>query len=148
MRSKRSRAFSKAAALDPTHPDAQLNLANAYLSLASRAEAIHEAGEIVKVDPSSAAAHYVLGCAYLRLSRFEEAVKELQTAKDIDQKVNAVSFQLGRAYQGWGKFEEAAEQFREVIQFEEHTPPITWPRTTTSARSWSAWAKRIRPTRF
>ena len=86
--------------MQPTHPDVQINLANAYL-LAGRAEdAIKGAGEVLNLEPNSAAAHYIAGCAYLRLSRFEEAVKELQTAKDIDPKVNAVSFQLGRAYQG------------------------------------------------
>ena len=116
--------FERAAALHPTQPDVQMNLANAYLLAGKPEDAIRHAREVLNLEANPAGAHYVLGCAYLRLSRFEEAVKELQTSKDLDQKVNAVSFQMGRAFQGWNKWEEAAEQFREVGQFEEQTTPI------------------------
>jgi tetratricopeptide (TPR) repeat protein len=116
-------AFQQAALLRPAHPDAQLDLANAYLLAGKPDLAIQHARQVLSLNPNSAAAHYIAGCAYLRLSRFEDAVKELQTAKDIDQKVNAVTFQLGRAYQGWGKFDQAAEEFREVIQFESPDAP-------------------------
>ncbi|MFO1502024.1 MAG: FG-GAP-like repeat-containing protein [Verrucomicrobiota bacterium] len=121
---KAMEAFEKALALQSTSADAQMNLANAFLLAGNADQALQHAQEVLALESNPAGAHYVRGCAFLRQSKFEEAVKELQTAKDIDQKVNAVSFQLGRAFQNWGKWDEAAEQFREVIQFEEHTAPI------------------------
>lgn len=117
-------SFTKAASLNPTGADVQMNLANAHLLAGNASEAIRHAEEALRLEPGSAAPHYVMGCAYLRLSRFEDAVKALQASKEIDQKVNAVSFQLGRAYQGWGRFEEAAMEFQEVIQFEDPTAAV------------------------
>lgn len=116
--------FTKASALDPVQLDLQVNVANALLLAGRSEEAAAKAREVLQLDPGSAAAHYILGCAYLRLSQFEQAVQELQVCKEIDPKVNAVSFQLGRAFQGWNKLDEAAEQFREVIQFEDHSAPL------------------------
>jgi Flp pilus assembly protein TadD len=115
--------FERAAAINPAHPDVQMNLANANLLAGRAEEAIRHAREVLRLEPNSPAPHFVMGCAHLRQSRFQEAVKELQTSKDIDRTVNAVSFQLGRAYQGWGRFEEAAAEFREVIEFEEPGTP-------------------------
>src|SRR5204863_4238893 len=110
--------FEKAVALAPTHPDALLNLANAYLLAGQASDAIREAQDILKLEPNSAAAYYIEGCAYLRRAQFDEAIKSLQSAKDIDRTINAVSFQLGRAFQGGGKLEEALQQFDEIITFE------------------------------
>jgi tetratricopeptide (TPR) repeat protein len=110
--------FQRAVSLQPTHPDAHLNLANAYL-LADQSElTIRHAREVLALDPESGAAHYLIGCAHLRLGRPEEALKALQQAKEIDRTVNAVSFQLGRAHQQLGQLEEALEQFQEVVEFE------------------------------
>src|SRR5438094_882815 len=111
-------AFQKAVTLAPTHPDARLNLANAYLLADQANEAAQEAREILKLEPNSAAAYYIEGCADLRASKFDDAIKALQTAKDIDRTINAVSFQLGRAFQSGGKLEDALQQFDEIITFE------------------------------
>ena len=111
-------AFQKAVAAQPTHPDARLNLANAWLLQGEAANAAREAGEVLQLNPNSAAAHYVLGCAQLRLSKFEEALKELQMAHDIDPSVAAASFQLGRAHMELGHFAEAVDAFGEAIQLQ------------------------------
>src|SRR5437660_4342892 len=115
-------AFQKAVALQPTHPDALLNLANACLLADRSDDAIKFAQQVLGMDSSSAAAGYIAGCANLRLGRFEEAIKLLQQAKDIDKTVNAVSLQLGRAYLESGHFKEAADQFPEIIQFDPAYP--------------------------
>ncbi|MCI0538873.1 MAG: FG-GAP-like repeat-containing protein [Verrucomicrobiales bacterium] len=110
--------FEKAVPLAPTHIDARLNLANAYL-LAGRAnEAILQAQECLKLDPKSATAYYIQGCSLLRLSKFDEAIQSLQSAKNYDVTVNPVSFQLGRAFQGGAKLEDALREFKEVIDYE------------------------------
>lgn len=115
-------AFEKAVQLRPEHPDAHLNLANAYLRANQPQKALQHAEEVLKLDRSSGAAHYVSGCALLRMGKPADALKALQQAKDIDRTINAVSFQLGRAHQQVGNFQDAADQLQEVVQFEpEHT---------------------------
>ena len=111
-------AYRMALALNPTHFEAHLNLANACLLANQSTNAIHAAQEALNLDSNSGAAYYVMGCAYLRLNQFEEAIKALQLAKTIDKTVNAVSFQLGRAHQGAGHLEEAIREFQEVVEFE------------------------------
>src|SRR6266699_2918884 len=75
-------ALEKALALSPAHPDAHLNLANAYLLASQPAKALGHAQEVLKQDHNSAAALHLAGCASMRLGQFEEALKYLQAAKD------------------------------------------------------------------
>ena len=110
--------FEKALRLRAEHPDAHLNLANAYLRANQPQKAFHHAQEVLKLDHGSGPAHYVSGCALLRLGKPTDALKALQQAKDIDRTINAVSFQLGRAHQQVGNFNDAEEQFLEVVKFE------------------------------
>jgi Tfp pilus assembly protein PilF len=119
---KAAEAFRSALRLQPTHPDAHINLANALLQAEQSESAVRQADEVLKLDPQMAAAYYVRGCARLRLRRFEEAVKDLQTAKQLDRTINAVSFQLGRGHYELGHFEDAVREFEEVVEFEpEHS---------------------------
>jgi Flp pilus assembly protein TadD len=115
-------AFEKAVALQPTHPDALLNLANACLLAGQSEKAIAKAQEVLSMNHNEPAAHYLAGCANLRLKKFDEAIKALQHAKDLDRKVNAASFQLGRAHLEAGHFQDAADQFAEILQFEPEYP--------------------------
>lgn len=115
-------AFIKAVALQPTSPDAHLDLANAYLQANQNEQALKEAKEVLSLDPQSAAARYVAGTACLHLSKFEDAIKYLQECLDIDVKVNAVSYQLARAQQAAGHYAEAAELLRNVLQWEPKHP--------------------------
>jgi Tfp pilus assembly protein PilF len=111
-------AFAEALKLNPAHPDAQLNLANAHLRAGQPELALKHAQEALSLDPSSAASHYVIGCALLRLGQAEPAVKALQQAKDIDVTVNAVTYQLGRALQQAGMLDDARAQFEELLKFD------------------------------
>src|SRR5687767_8786221 len=56
-------ALERAVQLRPEHPDAHLNMANAYLRANQPAKALHHAEEVLKRDPSSGPAHYIAGCA-------------------------------------------------------------------------------------
>ena len=142
--------LTKALALNPTHPEAHLNLANALLRADQPDQAAQHAQEALKLNHNSGAAHYVLGCAQLRLGKPKEAVQALQQAKDIDRTVNAVSFQLGRAYQQLGQFQEALEQFQEVTQFETNHPAAyynlsqTWMRLGNTDEAQQALAEHQR----
>ena len=110
-------AFQKSVSLQPTHPDALLNLANACLLADQSDRAIQFAQQVLSMEANSAAACYIAGCANMRLRKFEEAVKFIQQAKDLDSKVNAVSFQLGRAQMELGHYEDAVREFSEIIHF-------------------------------
>ena len=93
--------FEQALKLSPTLPEAQLNLANAFLRANRAADAIRQAGQVLRVDPNSAAALYVQGCAHLRLGDATNAVKSFQQSQKIDPVVTALNFQLaqiGRAH--------------------------------------------------
>src|SRR5260221_6071796 len=115
-------ALEAALALNPSHLDAHLNLAAAYLLANAPDKALSHADEVAKQDPNSAAALYLAGCASLRLGKAEPAVKYLQAAKDIDRTINAVTFQLGRAHQQLAQFEDAVKDFQEVVKFEPEHP--------------------------
>jgi Flp pilus assembly protein TadD len=114
--------FARAVALNPVHPDAQLNLANAYLLAGDATNSLRHALEVVALDNHSAAGFYVKGCAHLRLQQFEEAVQALQTSRDLDPKVGAVTFQLGRAHQELGHYDAAITAFQELVGFEPDHP--------------------------
>ncbi|MBI2948068.1 MAG: tetratricopeptide repeat protein, partial [Verrucomicrobia bacterium] len=45
-------AFAKAVTSNPTHPDAHLNLANAYLLAGQGTNAVRHAEEVLKLDPN------------------------------------------------------------------------------------------------
>ena len=117
-------AFEKALALNPNHPDAKLNLANACLLAGENERARTLANAVLDQDRSSPAALYVAGVAALHARDFTNAVQLLQQAKDIDLRVNAVSLQLGLAYEGLGKFQEALAQYEEVAQFDPDFPGL------------------------
>ena len=117
-------AFQKALALNPNHPDAKLNLANAFLLAGDDAQARPLAEAVLGQERNSAAALYVAGVAALHQRDFTNAVKLLQQAKDIDIRVNAVSFQLGLAYEGLGRLDEALAQYEEIQQFEPEFPGL------------------------
>src|SRR5438552_9503830 len=92
-------ALEQALALNPSHPDAHLNLACAALLANQADKALLHAEEVLKQDPNSAAALYIAGCASLRLGNAQDALNYLQSAKDIDRTINPVTFQLGDAHQ-------------------------------------------------
>jgi tetratricopeptide (TPR) repeat protein len=117
-------AFQKAHALNPTHPDARLNLANASLLADDPVRAGELARAVLAQEPAHPAALYVAGLSELRQRNFTNAVQLLQQAKDADIRVNAVSFQLGLAYEGLGRFEEALAQFEEIAQFDPDFPGV------------------------
>ena len=117
-------AFEKALALNPNHPDAKLNLANACLLAGEDAKARTLATSVLEQERASAPALYVAGVAALRARDYTNAIQMLQQAKDIDIRVNAVSLQLGLAYEGLGKYDEALAQYEEIAQFEPEFPGL------------------------
>jgi len=95
--------FEKALALQPDHPDAKLNLANACLLMDQPERARQLATAVLEAERSSAPAFYVAGVASLHLRDYTNAIQFLQQARDIDIRVNAVSLQLGPGLRGAGE---------------------------------------------
>lgn len=119
-------AFRRAVALQPVHPEAHQNLANALLRAGRAPEAAAQARELLALVPNSGAGHYLLGAALLRAGDAAGALAALQTAKDIDRTVNNVSFLMARAHQQLGQLEPAAELFEECLQFEPDHPSAAY----------------------
>lgn len=115
-------AFTKAVAAQPTHHDAQLNMANAHLLAGDATNALKHAQLAIKADNNSAAAHFVAGCAFNRLNQPLEAIKELQISRDLDPTVAAAAFQLGLAHLAAKQLEEAAQSFQAAIDLEPEHP--------------------------
>ncbi|MCC6234485.1 MAG: VCBS repeat-containing protein [Verrucomicrobiales bacterium] len=118
--------LERALALQPAHPDARLNLANALLRANNPTGAVMQAQELVRMNQNLAPAHFLLGAASLRLGQAEAAATALQVAKDADRTVNAVSYLLGRAHYDLGHFEDAVALFDEVLQFETNHPAANY----------------------
>jgi len=114
--------FQRAVELEPTRPDAHLNLANAWLLAGRPEEAIQDAQAALSFDRNSAAAYYVAGCGHMRLRQFEPAVQMFLPARDLDPTVAAVSFQLGRAHQELGHIEDAIAAYQRALQLEPNHP--------------------------
>lgn len=127
-------AFRQTVELQPTHPDARQNLANALLRANDPAGAAVQAGELGRLGQNLGAAHFLLGAALLRQGKAEAALPELQVAKDADRTVNAVSYLLGRAHQELGHFDDAITLFEEVIQFETNHPSANYNLSQVLAR--------------
>ncbi|MGE3311464.1 MAG: FG-GAP-like repeat-containing protein, partial [Limisphaerales bacterium] len=126
--------FRQAVALQPTHPDARQNLANALLRANDPAGAAEQARELLRLNQSLGAAHFILGAALLREGQAEQAIQALQVAKDFDRTVNAVSYLLGRAHLDLGHFDDAAALFEEVTQFETNHPSAFYNLSQTLTR--------------
>jgi Tfp pilus assembly protein PilF len=114
--------FERAVQLQPSRPDALLNLANTHLRANQPTNAIRYAREALNFDRNLAAAYYVAGCGYLRLRQFEEALQFLQPARDLDPTVAAVSYQIARAHAELGQVEAALAAYEETIALEPEHP--------------------------
>jgi tetratricopeptide (TPR) repeat protein len=127
-------SFEKALALQPDHPDARLNLANACLLSGDDARARSLAESVLTIERGSAPALYVAGVAALHQRDFTNAIQFLQQARDLDIRINAVSLQLGLAYEGISRWEEALALYEELAQFQPDYPGIHFRLATVYRR--------------
>jgi len=75
--------LKKAIALDPSLPDAHLQLANLYSQRRQYAEAVPEYQQALKLSPNIPDAHFRLGQAYVHLGKQELAQNEFQLHKQL-----------------------------------------------------------------
>jgi tetratricopeptide (TPR) repeat protein len=75
--------LKKAVALDPSFPEAHLQLANLYSQRRQYAEAVPEYQQALRLSPNVPDAHFRLGQAYVHLGKNDLAEKEFQLHKQL-----------------------------------------------------------------
>jgi tetratricopeptide (TPR) repeat protein len=75
--------LKKAIALDPSFPQAHLQLANLYSQRRKFAEAVPEYQEALRLSPNVADGHFRLGQAYVHVGKKDLAEKEFQLHKQL-----------------------------------------------------------------
>jgi len=75
--------LKKAVELDPSFPDAHLQLANLYSQRRQYAQAVPEYRQALELSPNIPDAHFRLGQAYVHLGEKELAEKEFQVHKQL-----------------------------------------------------------------
>jgi len=75
--------MKKAVAIDPSFPDAHLQLANLYSQRRQYAAAVPEYLEALRLSPNIPDAHFRLGQAYVHLGKEDLAEKEFQIHKQL-----------------------------------------------------------------
>jgi tetratricopeptide (TPR) repeat protein len=78
--------LKKAISLDPSFPEAHLQLGNLYSQQRKYAEAVPEYQRTLQLDPNVPDAHYRLGQAYVHLGQKELAEKEFQAHQVLYEK--------------------------------------------------------------
>ncbi len=76
-------SLKKALALNPSFPEAHLQLANLYSQRRQFAEAVPEYQEALRLSPNIADAHFRLGQAYVHLGKKDLAQKEFQLHQQL-----------------------------------------------------------------
>lgn len=127
-------AFSSAASINPSHPDAQLNLAISYLFADQPEQALKHAAEAVRLNGNLASAYYVAGSAHMRLAQYEPALQNLQQAQRLAASIPAVYFQVGLAHQKLNQWEAAANAFQTAIDLQPEHPAAHYSLSQALAR--------------
>jgi tetratricopeptide (TPR) repeat protein len=90
--------FHRTLELDPSHPNALLQIANLYLKQGAPDKALPYAQQAVKANPNVAVSHRVLGESLLGSGDTSAAIQELQTAALRAPEFPQTHFLLAEAY--------------------------------------------------
>jgi hypothetical protein len=115
-------SFRMAVEANPTHTDALVNLALAYLHAGDPDAALKTARRVQELDPKLIAAQYIAGCANVRLRQFGPALLVLQPVHDADMSVASVSFLLARAHHEMGQLQDALAGYQEALNLQPDHP--------------------------
>ncbi len=108
-------AYLRALSIIPTDPQANLNLATAYLQVGEPNQALPYAERAVAYAPDLGAAHANLGAVHARLGRHNEAVDAYQQAIDLLGPTEQVLLNLADSLGRSGRYEEMEEAARSLI---------------------------------
>ncbi len=109
-------AFRKAAAMEPSSPDALLELGDLYLVAGKPAMAVKAYADAVKRSPASFDAHMAHGAALAGENQFEPAIAEYREAARLAPSSAAPLHSIGLAYSASGQRDKAIEAFGAAIR--------------------------------
>jgi tetratricopeptide (TPR) repeat protein len=115
-------AYARALALDPTHPDAHVNLGRMLQLEGRTTEAIEHYRCSLRAGSPDATAAFNLGTALETLGRWSEAIEAYQQAVDLEREFADAHFNLARLYEQAGRQEAAVRHLREYQKLSECEP--------------------------
>lgn len=110
--------LKRAAAKDPSMPQAHLLLGQLALFRGRLDEGIAQTKRELAIAPASAPAYYQLGDAYLRLSRWDDAIGALQQSLWLNPFYSGPYILLGKAYSQKGQHATAESMLRRAIEYD------------------------------
>ncbi|HVZ93462.1 MAG TPA: tetratricopeptide repeat protein [Phycisphaerales bacterium] len=109
------RAYLRALTLRPEDPQANLNLATAYLQQNEPAQALPYAQRSVQYSPRSGPAYANLGSVYSALGRHEEAVRAYESAAELTELTPALLLNLAEGYGKTERYEQMNNTLEALI---------------------------------
>lgn len=104
---KAVRAFERARAIRPEHPQTKVRLARVYLDLGRPADAQALLEQVADEEPVRAAALFTLGQVLVATRRYQEAIEVLNQALALSPQATRIHYLLGMAYRGAGDVDQA-----------------------------------------
>jgi len=105
----------QAAELSPVSLEANLALAEAYISAREDVQAMEHLKKLIPRFHKSAALHYTLGIAQYRSKQFHPAVASFRQAVELDPRLDLAQFLLASALLGTGDLDGAESGFKAAI---------------------------------
>ena len=112
----------QAAELSPASLEANLALAEAYISAREDVQAMEHLKKLIPRFHKSAALHYTLGIAQYRSKQFHPAVASFRRAVELDSRLDLAQFLLASALLGTGDLDGAESGFKAAIAIRPDQP--------------------------
>ena len=107
--------FEEAAKLDPTRPDAFVELGFLLLREGKYDEALERFTSALILDEESAKAHAGVGMALCHKGQLDDAIDELEWATEINPHDALTYYRLGLVYEKKGEKKEALERYKRAL---------------------------------
>jgi len=110
--------YGAALKVNPGSAEANIKLANAFMSTGQWKEAVAAYKEGIRVEPRNADAYYALGSAYNQMRQHGDAFGPLVRAVQLDPKFAEAHYEIGNAYLGLDSFAKALPFLKTSIRLQ------------------------------